>query len=210
MSHISIAASIATLTAAVTLAVACTSTPAATPGPSIAVPSIPSGSFVIPSFVIPSFAADTELEALFPATIDGEPVEGVSSASFLAVLQAFADSAEDQAQIAAFISGMQSIGVDPGRVAFASGQATVNDQSVQIQALRTPGGSAAAAIDILVQIDAPEEPPTLTTATLGGKNVTVATTSDGDVDYYYVNGEIAWFLSSVETEEAEIILAALP
>ena len=213
MSRISIAAPIAALTAAVVLAVACSSTPA--PGasgalpsfalPSIAVPSIPLG-----SFVLPSFTPDTELEALFPTTIDGQPVEGVDSASFLAVLQAFADDAEDQARIAAFISGMQSIGVDPTRVAFASGEATVNDQSVQIQALRTPGGSAAAAIDILVQLDAPDEAPTLTTATLGGKNVTVATTSDGDVDYYYVSGEIAWFLSSVETEEAEIILAALP
>ena len=51
--------------------------------------------------------------------------------------------------------------------------------------------------------------PVMSTATLGGKSVTVATMSD-DVDYYYINGEIAWFLSGIETEQAEIVFAALP
>jgi hypothetical protein len=69
------------------------------------VPTGPLSSFEIPSFAVPSFPSfepDLELEALFPAEIDGQPVTGVESVNFLAFLQAIED---DQAQIDAFVNG---------------------------------------------------------------------------------------------------------
>jgi hypothetical protein len=161
--------------------------------------------FSIPSFNIPSFAPDTDLEQLFPAEIDGQPVTGVSSASFLSVLQAFAE----QPMIDSFVGAMQSVGVDPAGVSVASGSATVGGSTVQVQALRTPGASAATVLDVLTRLDEPEEAPTLTTGNIGGKDVTIATTGD-EVEYFYVNGEIAWFLSGVDESQAATIFAALP
>ncbi|MBA2275847.1 MAG: hypothetical protein H0W00_03995 [Chloroflexi bacterium] len=59
-------------------------------------------------------------------------------------------------------------------------------------------------------MDPPEVPPTITTETLGGKQVTVATLDDGDEEFYYASGELAWFLVSVDRAQAEVIFAALP
>ncbi|HYI23665.1 MAG TPA: hypothetical protein VEX62_13630, partial [Candidatus Limnocylindrales bacterium] len=109
-----------------------------------------------------------------------------------------------------FVAAMQGLGINPATVGFGSATATVDDEDVSVQAVRFPGANAGAALDALVRIDEPDDPPTLTTQTIGGKNVTVATDSDGDVEYYYVTGEWAWFLPSATPEQAEVIFAALP
>jgi hypothetical protein len=168
---------------------------------------LPTGSFVLPSFSIPSFAPDTTLEAAFPTEIDGQPVSEVESASFLAVLQAFGT---EQTKIDAFIASMQAVGVDPAGVSFGIGSVTLDDETVSIQALRTPGGSASNAIQALIALDPPEIPPTITTETIGGKQVTVATLEDGEEEFYYASGELAWLLNSVDRAHAEVIFAALP
>lgn len=180
-------------------------TPAALP--SAASGSGPIASFATPSLTIPSFAPDTTLEGAFPTEIDGQPVSAVESASFLAVLQAFQT---DQATIDAFSAAMSAIGVQPGAVSFASASATVGEEQVTIQALRTPAGSAANAIEALIALDPPEVPPTVTTETIGGKSVTVATVDDGDEEFYYASGELAWFLPDADRQQAEVIFAALP
>jgi len=120
---------------------------------------LPTGSFALPSFVIPSFVPDTTLEGAFPTEIDGQPVTDVQSANFLSLMQGIGG---DQAEVAAFVAAMQAINVDPAAVSFASGEATVDDEDVTIQALRTPGGSAASAIQALIGLDPPEVPPTVT------------------------------------------------
>jgi hypothetical protein len=197
----------ATLAAAM-LAACGGSGPGASALPSVPPVNVPSGlipSFAIPSFAIPSFGSDPTIEAAFPAQIDGKPLTGITSANFLAVVQSF--STPEQVQ--AFVSGMQSINVNPATVGFGSANATVDDNPVQLQLVRFPGGDARVALDILVRIDQPETPPQITTETIGGKSVTVATT-DGDREYYYVNGEWAWFLPDAEQSEAEVIFAALP
>jgi hypothetical protein len=183
------------------------STTATQPATSLAPQPVPPGSFALPSFSIPSFAPDTTLEAAFPTAIDGQPVSEVESASFLAVLQAFGT---EQTKIDAFVASMQAIGVDPAGVSFGSGSVTLDDETVTINALRTPGGSAASAIQALIALDPPEVPPTITTETLGGKQVTVATLDDGEEEFYYASGELAWFLVSVDRAQAEVIFAALP
>ncbi len=174
--------------------------------PSVSIPPLPSG-VVIPSFAIPSFAADPVIDAAFPDQLAGQPVTEQSSANFLTVLQAFGTEPE---RIAAFVAGMQSIGVDPATVGFGSGTVTLGDEDVTLQLIRFPGGNAGNALDILTRIDEPDQPPVLTTETIGGKTVTVATNPDEDIEYYYINGDLAWFLDSVEREQAETIFAELP
>jgi len=175
--------------------------------PPLAQPTGDAGSLPPFSFAIPSFAPDTALEAAFPTEIDGEPVTGLTSASFLAALQGMG---RDQEDITAFVSGMQGIGVDPAAVGFGGATATVNGEDVSIQGLRAPGGSAASVIDVFIALDPPDPAPTLTMETIGGKTVTVATLEDGAEEFYYASGELAWFLPGADRSQAEIIFAALP
>ena len=63
-------------------------------------------------------------------------------------------------------------------------------------------------IDQITRVN-PDDPRVLTAGTLGGRPVTFATDSGGDVDYYYFNGEYAWLLSMDEAQAA-VVLAALP
>jgi hypothetical protein len=170
-------------------------------------PSISIPSFGIPSFSIPSFAADPVIEQAFPREIGGNPVTGIQSGSFLAILQAFDPAGE---QTTEFVQGMQALNVNPAAVAYGSGTVELNGDTTDLQVIRFPGGAAQTALDVLVSIDEPDDPPTLSTQTLGGKTVTVATDSSGDLEYYYVNGEWAWFLPDADEETAATIFAALP
>ena len=157
------------------------------------------------TFSIPSFMPDTILEAAFPDQIDGQPVTDVTTAAFLAMMQSF-DTPQEE--LDAFVAAMQSIGVNPTTISLGSAQATVGGDEVFFQALRVPGGSAAAVIDQITRLN-PDDPRVLTAGTLGGRPVTVATDSGGDVDYYYFNGEYAWLLSMDEAQAA-VVLADLP
>jgi hypothetical protein len=166
-----------------------------------------SGSVPPFSFVIPSFVPDTTLEAAFPTEIDGQPVTEVESVNFLSFLQALETDPE---RITGFIAAMQGIGVDPGAVSFAGATVMVGEDSLSLQALRTPGGSAANALDALTALDPAEVPPTITTETIGGKPATVATLEDGEEEFFYANGDLAWLLPGADRAQAEVIFAALP
>jgi hypothetical protein len=187
-------------------AIACGGSPTVSGVPTIAPIDVPSIAIPSGSFQIPSFAPDPAVEAGFPAQIDGQPLTDMESANFLAVLQSFSFDPE---LINRFVAAMQGLGINPATVGFGSATATVDDEPVSVQAVRFPGANAGAALDALVRIDEPDDPPTLTTQTIGGKTVTVATDSDGDVEYYWVNGEWAWFLASATPEQAEVIFAGL-
>ena len=174
-----------------------------TPGPTAA-PTAPGSTDGAP-LSTPSFAPDPILEAAFPDQIDGQPVTDVTTAAFLAMMQSF-DTPQEE--LDAFVAAMQSIGVNPTTISLGSAQATVGGDEVFFQALRVPGGSAAAVIDAITRANI-DDPPVLTAGTLGGRPVTLATDSSGDVDYYYFNGEYAWLLSMDEAQAA-VVLAALP
>jgi hypothetical protein len=199
---------------ALALALAACSGGVATPSgvptlPPVNVPSIPPlpSGLVMPSFSIPSFAADPVIDQTFPDEIAGQPVTDQSSANFLSVMQSFGMAPE---RIAEFVAGMQAIGVDPAGVGFGSGTVTLDDEDVTLQLIRFPGGNAGNALDALTRIDEPEEAPTLTTETIGGKSVTVATNPDGDIEYFYINGDLAWLLDNAERSQVETIFAELP
>lgn len=210
-------------TAGVLALAACSSAAAPTGAPTLAVPTAAAPTLALPtgalptdalpttglpgsSIAIPSFNSDPELEAIFPKTIAGQPVTNIQSARFLDVLTAFGSS---QDEVQKFVAAMQAVGIDASRVAFASGSVQLNGNNVQIQALRTPGGEAAKAITQLAAVFQSTVPP-LKQATVGGKSVLVDDAGDGTGDYYYANGEIAWFLSSVDAATAETVFSALP
>jgi hypothetical protein len=212
------------LAAAVALG-ACTST---TPAASVALPSVALPSIVIPSFTIPSFgvgesfaipsfaipslpsfntSADPELAAKFPTTVDGQPVTNVQTFRFMEILAAFQTP---QATIDQFIAFANQAGIDPNSITFGTAQCTVGGSSESIQAIRSPGGDANRFIQSLAAIaQATGSPITLSPANVGGKNVQVANPGDS-ADYYYPNGDTAWFLSGVNATTAATILAALP
>jgi hypothetical protein len=148
---------------------------------------------------------DTTLEAAFPDQIDGQPVTDLTSFNMLSFYQ---DWGTAQEKIDAFIAAMQSIGVNPASVSIGSASATVGGTAVTLEALRVAGGSAAAVWAQLIRLDT-DAPPVLTAGNLGGKQVTIATTSGGDVSYSYFNGEYAWLLSMTDAQAA-VVLAAVP
>jgi len=173
-----------------------------TPGPTAAPTS--AGATDGETSSIPSFVPDTTLEAAFPDQIDGQPVTDVTSGSYLAFLQEWGE----QEDIDGYVAAMQSIGVNPALVSLGSANATIGGDVVSISALRVPGGLAAAVVEKIIGLS-PDDPPVMTPGNLGGKQVTIATDSDGDVDYYYFNGEYAWLLN-MEEAQAALVLAAVP
>ena len=173
-----------------------------TPGPTMAPTS--AGATDGATFSLPSFVPDTALEAAFPDQIDGQPVTDVTSGSYLAFLQEWGE----QEDIDGYVAAMQSIGVNPALVSLGSANATIGGDVVSISALRVPGGLAAAVVEKIIGLS-PDDPPVMTPGNLGGKQVTIATDSDGDVDYYYFNGEYAWLLN-MEEAQAALVLAAVP
>ncbi len=183
--------------------------------PSIVLPSIPAGeSFALPSFAIPSFSipsfntsADPDLAAKFPTTVDGQPVTNVQTFRFMEILAAFQTP---QTQIDQFIAFANQAGIDPNSITFGTAQCKVGGSDESIQAIRSPGGDANRFIQSLAAIaQATGSPITLSGANVGGKNVQVANPGDS-ADYYYPNGDTAWFLSSVDPTTAATILSALP
>jgi hypothetical protein len=178
-------------------------------GESFALPSFEIPSFEIPSFSIPSFntSADPDLAARFPKTVDGQPVTNVQTFRFMEILTAIQT---DQAQIDQFTAVLTQAGIDPNTITFGTAQCTVGGSTKNIQAIRSPGGDANRFLQSLAAIaQATGSPIALSPANIGGKNVQVAT-SGSSADYYYPNGDIAWFLSGVDAATAATILAALP
>jgi hypothetical protein len=178
--------------------------------PPITIPSLgPGESFSIPSFAIPSFNsnADPELAAKFPTTIDGQPVTNVQTFRFIEVLTAFGT---DQTVVAQFTAFANQAGIDPNSITFGTASATVGGSSATIQAIRSPGGDANRFIQALAAVaQATGSPIVLSPANVGGKSVQVANPGDS-ADYYYPNGDTAWFLSGMDPTTAGTILAALP
>lgn len=198
---------------------ACSSSPAGTAGPGAsgtpgaATPVVTSGAqptLAIPSLAIPSFTSDQDLVARFPTEIDGQPVSAPSTVRFVEFLQLVSG---EQEPITAFQARLADLGLDLNTMSYGTANATVNDENVQIQAVRTPGADAGRfmqAYETLNELFNPDEPvPTLTQATIGGRNVTVSTDEDGDVTYLYVSGDVLWIVAGVDESTAATILAAL-
>jgi hypothetical protein len=115
--------------------------------PSIALPTLPTGSFVIPSFV-----SDTDLDSRFPTTVNGKPVTHSPSASFLLFVQSLGGP-DAQANIQAYVTLLQNNGINPATVTFGIGSVALG-HAENFAAYHTPGVAAATLLSLYPQLEA--------------------------------------------------------
>jgi hypothetical protein len=146
-----------------------------------------------PDPTVPSMSADPELEALFPDSIGGAPLEVISVAG----AHVFSDP-EDQAAVVEFLGTLGKT-LDDVSVAFA---ALPNGA---IQAVRVAGADSTAFMEPLVQAIQGAEVETVP-AQVAGKDVIHVPAIPG---YVYPSGDVVWVIQSEEPVLSEV-LAALP
>jgi hypothetical protein len=158
----------------------------------------------------PSLPADTQLTARFPAQIDGNPVTDIQSAYWIAAICMFQGEAGAQQML----QNLPGSGLEQMSIANAS--ATVDDEEVQITAIRIPGQDANLIITNFdafaraIGMEDAADRPTITPANIGGKNAYISTDADGDVSYGFASGDVFFTVSDVTQEQAAIIFAAIP
>jgi len=162
------------------------------------------------SYALPSIAPDPQLEAIFPAQIDGQPVTNVQSGSWLQSICVYGGQAEVD-KIKARAGG----GVILSNLSYGSADATVGGQDVTLEGFRIAGADGNAVIQNLSLFVAgitgqTPQPYTTSQTTIGGKPVWVITDSEGKVSYAYVKGDTVVSVSDVSAEDAATIVAALP
>ena len=220
---------LAAVSAAALLAiVGCSSTPAATPPGQTQAPGggtqVPGGQTqapvgltghecdAVPTFSLdgsePSFPTDDALNAHFPAQIDGQPVTDVESMQWIYLLCMFGG----QETLNAAVS--DAGGLNLAAMSFGSAKATVDGEEVDLNAFRAPGGDANSLVQSLALLAAQSGSDagvtgSMTTATIGGKNVYVFTDSDGSKSYGYASGDTLIFFEDVTDSQAAKIAAAL-
>jgi hypothetical protein len=167
----------------------------------------------VPTFSLgnpdPSFPPDETLNAHFPATIDGQPVTDVTSQQWLYFLCMFGgQTALEQAVSEA------GGAINFATMSFGSATATVDGESVDLTAFRTPGTDANAMVQYLAllatQAGTVINPGDVVSANIGGKSVYVWTDEDGAKNYAYPAGDTLIFFDSVTDSQATKILTALP
>jgi hypothetical protein len=157
----------------------------------------------------PSFPADPEVEAHFPATIDGQPVTEVKSQQWRYFLCYLGGQASFNQ------SAGQAAGLNLASSSLATAEATVDGESVDLNAWRTPGQDANSFIQYL-QVLANQAGSDITVANVqqtnvAGKNVfTWTDTDDGTKSFAYPSGDTLVYFDSVTDSQATKILSALP
>jgi hypothetical protein len=143
---------------------------------------------------VPSMDADPALEALFPATIGGEPVDVQSVAGEEAIFDP-----EDRTSVGQALAGIgKSFDDLTAAFAFASSGA--------VAAYKVSGADGSALLPLIVGSMAGPDVE-LTPAEVGGKDVTLV---GADSPFYaYPAGEVLWLVQAEEPGLSEI-LAALP
>lgn len=157
-------------------------------------------------------AGDPELEALFPDEIDGQPVKDVNSFRWLDYLCRYGTrGAADVAATAAVTAG-----IPLSSLTYATGEATIAEQNIGIDAFRTPGVDANLLITQFQQFvlvlggTAAEQGGSMAQATIGGKNAFVWTQPDKDATYLYVRGDVMFGMTNVTETQAAAVFGALP
>jgi hypothetical protein len=146
----------------------------------------------------PSLPPDVELEALFHATIGGQPlaVQSMAGAGL------FAESAPDQVAKAQEVLAAQGKTIEDVSVA----NATLADPQVQILAIRVAGGDAKALTSLVIGMMSGlvtfEEAP----GEVAGKAVTVLTNGSQSL-YMYGIGDVTWLVFAQEPALTEIFNA---
>jgi hypothetical protein len=166
--------------------------------PPVALPSglLPSG---LPSLApIPTFHLAPELEAQLPSEIRGTPLE---KSSFTGDL--FLGSTPDQN----FAAVLQQFGKQPSDLAIAGVRDPSDTLEFGLFAFQLAGVDGNQFIDALFKAGQATGSiqPTITTGTLGNKQVTIFTDDEGTKSYAYVRGDVSFFMES-EAEDADALL----
>jgi hypothetical protein len=165
----------------------------------------------VPTFSIdnpePSFAPDPQLEAHFPADVNGNPVTNVSSQSWLDLMCTFGG------QTALAGSAGQFGNLPLATMTFGSADVVINEDDISLSALRTPNQDAGNVIQYLAQIAALSNQGSLSgnvsQQTVGGKSVYVYTDANGAKSYAVPLGDTLVFFDSATDDEAAAIIGAL-
>jgi len=153
-----------------------------------------------------SLAPDPALISHFPAQIDGQPVTDVSSESWLDWVCYWGG---DSALATAYAALPQGINV----TAFTIGQATatVDGESIDINAYRLAGGDANQIVQAIAQLASQQtDPGTMSQVSVGGKGAYKWTSQDGETtDFILPSGDTLFVLSDVTEAQAGKVFAAL-
>lgn len=151
----------------------------------------------------PSSVPDNELEALFPTDIGGTPltVDSMQGADV------FSDADVPQVMLDALAAQGKTL----DDVSIATGYAFDAQamSMVVITALRVRGADVTTMADDFVSVINDEEAPAeQTTATIGGKEVTVvrptAESTDDELQYVYPKDDVLWVVGAVEPALSEV------
>lgn len=166
----------------------------------------------IPPVGLPSFQPDADLEALFPDTVGGHPLQ-VTSARGADVVEAF--GGEDSARLQSFVSGLGA-SMDQASAAFSfnffPGATAGEFTGITLVAFRLQGVPAASTLVGLTELTKEDvENAVVAPATVGGKSVTAVTNPEDPEDnaYLYAVGDVV-FLGGGTPSLVEEAFAALP
>jgi hypothetical protein len=184
------------------------------PLPSLSLPSIAFPSLDVPSIAIPSVdvAPDNDLEALFPDTVNGQPLQ-VTSASGEGVLTQFATNSPDE-----FRSFISDLGANMDQVSAAfsfslfPGATATDLTGLTLAAIRVQGVESTRTLAGLAEITKDEvSNAQIGTATIGGKSVTsIANPEDEEENVYlYAYSDIV-FLGGGTPQHVEEAFSQLP
>jgi hypothetical protein len=170
------------------------SSPAGTPGPTC-----------------PPLTRDLNLEAVFPAEIDGQPVADLQSAGFLGTVCVEGG----QGALEEVASGAPD-GIDLARVAIGSIETEVEGTRMRIVGFRLPGATeqelraTLMGMSEAVNGDSDKFSAAAPTVEAGGKTVKTWVDAEGRTSYVYAIGDIVIVADAVTPSQADRIFAAFP
>jgi hypothetical protein len=157
------------------------------------------------NLALPSFAPDPQLEAHFPAMIDGQPVTDVTSGSLLEFICLTGSVGLPQLQAVATYN--------LANLTWGTANATVDGDDVTLVAIRLAGGSGNDLVNSFAQLAAAlggsADVSNVTSGSAGGKSVLVVTNSDGTTSYGYVSGDTLITVDEITQDEADKIFSAI-
>lgn len=166
----------------------------------------------VPTFTLTeeiTFTRDSQLEAIFPTTIDGQPVENLTSGYWFELMCFIGGPAGLQEALSELPPGMQV-----ATLSYASADVTIDDEDISLVAFRTPGQDANAVLQQLLALQAQTQgadtPVNFAPGSVGGKSVLVATNELGGKSYAYIRGDVMVFAEEISDSAAEKVFAALP
>lgn len=159
---------------------------------------------------VPSFGLDVELAPRFPQEIDGVPVTDLTTVRWIDYLCTLGGG---QAAVDLYVANMPP-SLNSTTFTHGYADAVVEGDEVDLAAYRTPGQDANVMIQSFAQLAhalfGTDLQVTVSTATIGGKNVSVLTDENGGVGYAYASGDTLFIVSSVTDSQAAKIFAAFP